>query len=150
MVDRSKSRQQSLFWRFEFELLIIPSINVDCRNGITVGGFVSKRINETFTATLDSDFSNLCDYGSNYYTEYFNSNIFQVNLSIDTDLFYIFFSASSRIKILPYAGFGITFYHTSVFDGKSNQLLRDTRYDSVIGISSLNTKKIQPSTFPLV
>lgn len=121
--------------------LFFPSINIDGRNGTTMGVFASKRINSTFTATLDSDFSHLYDFGSNYYKEYFDSNIFQVNLTVDADLFYIFFNASSRIKILPYAGVGITFYHTSVFDRKSNQLMRDTSYDSTIGINSLNTQK---------
>jgi outer membrane protein W len=121
--------------------LFFPSVNIDCRNGNTIGGFISKRINSTFTAKLDGDFTKLYDFGSTYYKEYFNSNIFQANLTVDADLFYIFFDASSRIKILPYAGVGLTFYHTSVFNRASNQLMRDTSYDSVVGMSSLNSKK---------
>ena len=129
--------------------LFFPSINADGRNGTTMSGFVRKRINKTFTASLDSEFSYLHDFGSKYYKEYFNSDIFQVNLTVDADLFYIFFDASSRFKILPYAGVGITFYHTSVFDRISNQLLRDTSYDSMKGMSSLSTQKSVAFNIPV-
>ncbi len=121
--------------------LFFPSVNADFRNGITIGGFVSKRISNSFTAIVDSDFTELHDTGSNYYKQYFNSEIAQINLTIDADLFYLFFNASSRIKIKPYIGFGSTFYHSSVYERNTHQLIRDTSYDSAIGQSSLNNNK---------
>lgn len=126
-----------------------PDINANFKKGVTMGGFVSKRINNTFTATLDGDFTKLHDTGSNYYKEYFNADIAQINFSVDADLFYVFFNASSRIKILPYIGVGLTFYHSSVFDKTTNLLVRDTSYDSVVGLSSLNTHKDMAFNIPI-
>jgi OOP family OmpA-OmpF porin len=122
--------------------------NPNFKNGVTMGGFVSKRINNTFTATLDGDFTKLHDTGSSYYHEYFKADIAQINFSVDADLFYGFFNVSSRFKILPYLGVGLTFYHSSVYDLTTNLLVRDTSYDSVVGLSSLNTHKDMAFNIP--
>ncbi len=129
--------------------LFFPSVNVDGRNGTVFGGFITKRVNKTFCATLDADFVKLHDTGNTYYKDYFNSSVFQINLIADADLFYVFFDASSRIKILPYMGMGLTSYHTSVYSRTSDQLMRDTSYDSSIGMSSINNRKNIAISIPI-
>lgn len=121
--------------------LSFPSVNVDARDGTTIGVFISKRINNAFSAIVDGEIANLHDIGNIYYNDKFNAKIIQFNLTIDADLFYVFFSASSRIKILPYMGAGITFYHASAYNRLNNKLVRDTSYNPSIGISSLNDHK---------
>lgn len=129
--------------------LFFPSVNIDGRNGTAIGGFVTKRLNKTFCANIDADFIKLHDSGNAYYKSYFKSSIFQANLSVDLDLFNVFFDASSRVKILPYVGIGLTFYHTSVYSRSSDQLVRDTSFDSSIGVSSLDKNKNMAINIPV-
>jgi hypothetical protein len=123
------------------DYLFFPSVNMDGRNGTTVGAYVSKRINNTYTLRLDGEVTQLHDAGNNYYREYFNSTIFQANVTLDVDLFYVFFKAVSRFKILPYAGAGLTFYNASVYDRLDNRLMRDTNFDPLVGMNGLSQDK---------
>lgn len=71
--------------------LFFPSVNADARNGKTIGAFISKRINKTFTTTLDAERIQLHDIGNAHYKGKFKANIIQFNATVDADLFYIYF-----------------------------------------------------------
>lgn len=87
---------------------------------------LDKGLSEKVNLNLDFVGGVLNGEGNNIYIANFQSDFFQIQLYSTLNLSRLFYEKRKRLEFKPYLGFGLIWFHTKVYDSKTNIFLRTT------------------------